>query len=133
MPFTPTCVRVRSIDGRQTCHQFLLQLHVSFFSCGSLTQRHYISVTLTLLVRETAEDNQERTNDVLRIPCCVTFDRVRTADMVACLPELRDRPQLLYRLKVCSVQFHNCMYVSTTLFLKKKSPCGRVQREQKVT
>lgn len=108
------------MDGWQTCHYFLLLLHVIFLSCGSLTQRHYISVTLTLLVRETAQDNQERTSDVLRIPCCVTFDHVRTVDVVTCLPELCDMQQLLYRSKVYSVQFDNCMYVSTTLFLKNR-------------
>lgn len=48
-----------------TCHLFVLK------------QRQSMSVTLTHLVRETAEDNQRRTNDVLQIPRCVTFDHVR--------------------------------------------------------
>lgn len=62
-----------------------------------------MSFTLTLLVRETAEDNQERTNDVLQTPCCVTFDHARTVDTAVHLPDVGNMQQLLYRLKVDNV------------------------------
>ena len=78
------------MDGRQTRHRYPPPFHVTFLSCRRLKQRHYMSVTLTLLVRETAEDNQERTNDVLQTSCRVTFDPARTVDMAACVPDACD-------------------------------------------
>lgn len=43
--------------------------HLFFFVFGpKIEQQRCVSAVLTLLVRETAEDNQRRTNDVLQIP-----------------------------------------------------------------
>lgn len=91
-----------------------------------------MSVTLTLLVRETAEDNQERTNDVLRTPCCVTFDHERTIDMAAHLTDACNMQQLLYRLKVHNVLLFFCIrkfYAYFNNLFKLKvflAVCGRV-------
>lgn len=56
--FTYMRLRMRWMDGWQTCHYYLPPSHVTFLSCCSLKQRFYTSVTMTLLVRETAEDNK---------------------------------------------------------------------------
>lgn len=78
------CVCVRWMDMWQTYHHSLQVISVTFLSCARLKHRSYMSVILTFFVKETGEDNQERTNDVLQIPCCVTFDRACTVDKLAC-------------------------------------------------
>lgn len=74
LPFKPMCreceadgwVRnMPSLSSTAPCHLFVLK------------RMHCTSATLILLVTETAEDNQRRKNDVLRMPCYVTFDHVR--------------------------------------------------------
>lgn len=82
--YTYICVCVRWMDMWQTYHHSLQVISVTFLSCAHLKHRSYMSVIPTLFVKETGEDNQERTNDVLQIPCCVTFDRACTVDKLAC-------------------------------------------------
>lgn len=62
-------------------------VQLPFLSGHSLKQR-YACHSVTLLVRETAEDDQESTNDVLLSSCCVTFDHVHTTYLVAIQPNV---------------------------------------------
>lgn len=122
--FTHVCVSMRWMDGWQTCHSYLPPFHVTFLSRRGLKQRCSMSVTLTLLVRETAGDNQERTNDVLRTPRCVTFDHAPTVDVVACPHDACDTQQLLYRweedgaVRKSSAYFSNLFKLRLFLFEK---------------
>lgn len=82
------CVCVCGVDvwvKKNTCLYYLLQLHVTFSLRLRLTRSFDVSVRLTFLVRETVEDNQERTNDVPGASRRATFDHARSADMLSCL------------------------------------------------
>lgn len=64
------CVNMTQIDGWRTSRGSQPPLCVTFFFFfgPKIEQQRCVSAVLTLLVRETAEDNQRRTNDVLQIP-----------------------------------------------------------------
>ena len=83
-----------------------------------------MSVSLTLLVRETEEDNQDGTNDVLRTPCCVTFDPVR---MAACLHDICGNDTVLIKsiyatIRYCYAYFNNFCLLYVDVLRGVKTP-----------
>lgn len=89
-------VSMRWMDVWQPCRH----RSMSPFCPVVVWNKRYVCHSVTVLVRETAEDDQERTNDGLRTSCCVTFGHAHTMGMVAGRPDVCDVRQLLYRWKV---------------------------------